>query len=663
MNEFDTDDIPSNLSDNEHFQSVVDRVVSRRGFLKMGAGVSAAAFLGGALTACGGSSSSGDAQDPTSPGDPGDGAPPLTGPLLGFEAVAANTLDVVTLPEGYRADVLIPWGTALFSGVAAWRDDGSNTAGDQAKQVGDNHDGMHYFPIDGKSSEEGLLVLNHEYHERTMYASGAPASDDDRRKSQHAHGVSVVHIKKNAEGRWDVVVDSPYNRRIHANTWMELTGPAAGDTLMTSRYDAEGKMVRGTINNCGNGFTPWGTYLTCEENFHGYFGTTSDHGTLTEDQIELMDRYGVNRGPSSYTWEQIQDDKRFDCVLDPQESNRFGWIVEIDPFDPSSTPKKRTALGRIKHENCAIALTDDTRVVVYMGDDQAGDYIYKFVSDGYYDPNNPIGNRNLLDSGKLYVARFGDNEASEGFMGQGEWILLDKNENPVLKADDARFPNQAAVLIKTRLAADAVGATKMDRPEWVAVHPGTREVYCTLTNNSGRSEPNGPNPRTENRYGQIVRWREKGADPTATEFEWDLFVLAGNPIAYPDDELLRGSPNVTPDNTFNSPDGLAFDQQGRLWIQTDGDESDSGRYEGQGNNQMLAADPRSNEIRRFLVGPRGCEVTGITWTPDMKTMFINIQHPAAPWPKNQWSHLEGGDAQGRSATVVITKDDGGIIGT
>nr|MBL8457448.1 DUF839 domain-containing protein [Zoogloeaceae bacterium] len=367
-------------------------------------------------------------------------------------------------------------------------------------------------------------------------------------------------------------------------------------------------------------------------------------------------RYGLSGTSTFYGWEQVVD--RFDYVKEPNESNRFGWIVEIDPFNPGSTPKKRTALGRIKHENAAYALTADKRIVVYTGDDQANDYVYKFVSDGVYREGGD--NSTLLDSGKLYVAKFKDGAASGDFMGDGEWILLDKAANPVLAAD-SRFANQAEVLILTRLAADAVGATKMDRPEWVTVHPSSGEVYVTLTNNSGRSTTDDANPRAANRYGQIVRWRETGGNAAATTFEWDIFVLAGNPVRYTDrSDLKSGSANITADNTFNSPDGLGFDTFGRLWIQTDGNYSNAGEYEGQGNNQMLCADPVSKEIRRFFVGPKECEVTGLTFTPDGKTMFINIQHPGeagdSHWP-------EGGNALPRSATVVITKDDGGVIGS
>ena len=643
------DDLPTNTSGNEHFQRVVQRAISRRSLLKMGGGTAAASFLAGC----------------TNFGQ----LAGLTGPLLGFKAIPASTADTVTVAEGYTATPFVPWGTPLFSSGAGstWKGDGSETSADQARQVGDNHDGIHFFPIDGRSSSEGLLVMNHEYTtplKGGLYLTlfglpSSPANTLDRvNKAINAWGCSVIHIRKNASGQWAVVLDSKYNRRITSASPMELTGPAAGDALLKTHADASGRQVLGTINNCGNGFTPWGTYLTCEENFNNNFGTTIE--PKVDGRSPAQKRYGITPGGSEYGWETQHE--RFDYKKEPNESNRFGWIVEIDPFNPMSTPKKRTALGRFKHESAAWNFTKDKRVVVYMGDDQANDYVYKFVSDKPYIPDNATHNSTLLDSGKLYVARFDNGNATGDFMGDGEWLLLDKQANPVLRADPS-FPNQAAVLVHARLAADKLGATPMDRPEWVSVHPGTGEVYGTMTNNSARTATDDANPREKNVYGQIVRWREAGGDAAATRFMWDLFVLAGNPgVPAHKGTLKAGSANVTTDNTFNSPDGLAFDAAGRLWIQTDGNYSNSGDFAGQGNNSMLCADPKTREIRRFLVGPKECEVTGIAFTPDHKTMFLNIQHPgetgkgASHWP-------DGGNALPRSATVIITKNDGGVIGS
>ncbi|MBC9070534.1 PhoX family phosphatase [Thauera sp. CAU 1555] len=649
------DVLPCNLSDNEHFQQVVDRVVSRRGFLKSSLGLSAAVFLAGPLAACGGGDSDDDDEQ--------------KGPRIGFKAVAASTADAIVVPEGYSYQVLAPWGSALFVDSPAWRTDGTNTAAEQARQVGDNHDGMHFFPIDGQSSNEGLLVVNHEYV-NPEYLYGAefmtPWTVEKANKALAAHGVSVLHIVRNAAGKWEVKLDSSYNRRITGTTPMTLSGPVAGSDLVKTGADSSGMTVLGTLNNCANGYTPWGTYLTCEENFNGYFGTTSsDEAALTP----ALRRYGFAKDGFGYRWHEVID--RFDYAKEPNEGNRFGWVVEIDPFDPDSTPVKHTALGRFKHENAAYAIADDGRLVVYMGDDERFDYIYKFVSDGVYVPAQGKANSALLSAGKLYVARFEAGSAAGDMMGAGQWLLLDKS-NPLL-AGDADLPTQADVLTYARIAADKVGATKMDRPEWIAVHPETGEVYCCLTNNSRRTEAqiDDANPRAGNDYGQIIRWREAGG-AAADSFDWDLFVLAGNPVAVPDRKDLRsGSSNINADNTFNSPDGLAFDQDGRLWIQTDGNYSNAGKYAGQGNNQVLCANPATGEIRRFAVGPKACEITGLSFTPDGRTLFINIQHPGEagsnpeevamnPLSVSTWPDAAGG--RPRSATVVITRNDGGVIG-
>lgn len=644
----DSEDISTNLSTNPEFQSVVDSAVSRRGFLRSGTGLTAAMFLGlgGGLAGCATSASHSGK------------------PLMGFKAIPISTSDSLQIAPGYTANVLAPWGTPLIDGAPNFKGDGSEDAATQALQVGDNHDGIHFFALDGKN-DEGLLVMNHEYctvDDKTgayVWLFGSKGADvrktwskDHVHKSMNAHGVSVIHIQKNAKGQWDLVKGSAYHRRITAFSAMEMTGPAAGDALLQTKGDPSGRRAQGTFNNCGNGFTPWGTYLTCEENFNNYFGTSGGEDRRNAAQK----RYGLSAKGSTFQWEKHE--ARFDYAKEPNESNRFGWIVEIDPFNPGSIAQKRTALGRFKHENAAFALTKDGRAVVYMGDDQVNDYIYKFVSDGKYTKGGE--NSQLLDKGKLYVARFDAGKAVGDFAGTGEWLLLDKQANPKLQADSS-FANQAAVLVHARMAGDVVGATKMDRPEWVSVHPKTGEVYVTLTNNTSRTVADEANPRAKNVYGQIVRWREVGGDAGATTFEWDIFVLAGNPMVHTDRKDLRsGSANVSADNSFNSPDGLAFDADGRLWIQTDGKYSNKGDFAGQGNNQMLCADPVTKEIRRFFVGPKEAEVTGITFTPDHKTMFINIQHPGeegdSHWPG-------GGNTIPRSATVVITKDDGGVIGS
>lgn len=679
MSAIDCDDTPTNTSANQHFNDIVDTARARRGFLKSGLNLGVVGFLGGGLAACGddGGARAVSANDPVPGGDAGTTPPVVkTQSLLGFRAVEANSLDAITVPAGYGSAVFCRWGDPLFPNSPAWKGDASEDAEAQRLQFGDNHDGMHFFPLRSDDSSEGLLVMNHEYFNADYFftpvilSGEAPWTADNVLKGQHAHGVSVAHVKLEGTS-WTVVIDSPFNRRIHLNTPMLITGPAKGHPLMQTGTDAAGEISLGTVNNCGDGFTLWNTYLTCEENFNGYFGTLQDLDTRTAS----MKRYGISPQQSSYRWEE--HDERFDYAKEPNESNRMGWIVEIDPFDPVAPPRKRTALGRFKHENAAQTLAGDNRVVVYMGDDQANDYIYKFVSSGRYDKELPGLNRNLLDAGTLHVAKFGAGAAAGDMMGTGEWVPLTL-DTPTTDGGTlgTRFADMGALLIDTRLAADAVGATMMDRPEWVTVHPSTGEGYCTLTNNSGRTTTDDANPREANVYGQIIRWREAGGDAAALTFEWDLFVLAGNPGVHPPGDLQAGSANVDASNTFNSPDGLAFDKDGRLWIQTDGNFSNAGPYAGQGNNQMLVADPASGEIRRFLVGPSGCEITGITWTPDQKYVFVNVQHPGEygnhpnkpvvepaddPLAFSRWPEAAGG--RPRSSTVVVWKEDGGKVGT
>ncbi len=673
----DLDAQSTNRSTSLHFNEIVSVVRSRRDFLKGGLALGSVAFIGAGLVGC-------DSDDNGAPDDP---------VMLGFAAVAASSGDQVVVPEGYSQRVFCRWGDPLFSISPTWKGDATDSADAQKLTFGNNHDGMHFFPLGADtrsagSSTEGLLVMNHEYFDPEYFfpadvLDGSTAwSLEHVRKAQYAHGVSIAHVKLDA-GEWKVVIDSPYNRRIHLLTAMSLTGPVRGHERVRTSADPEGEISLGTVNNCGNGHTLWGTYLTCEENFNGYFGNLS--GSDVRDAN--MRRYGLPAAGSSYRWEEHDD--RFDFSKEPNEANRMGWIVEIDPFDPLSVPKKRTALGRFKHENAAQTLAADKRVVVYLGDDQANDYVYKFVSDGRFDPAaSYAANRakNLLEHGTLYVAKFEAGTATGDLMGVGTWIpLVPGTVTTGGSTLGAQFGDLGSILVNTRLAADAVGATPMDRPEWITVHPKTGEVYATMTNNSSRAadKTDDVNPRAANPYGQIVRWREAGNDAAATTFEWDVFVLAGNP-AHASGGLFAGSDNITADNLFNSPDGLAFDADGRLWIQTDGNFSNTGNFTGMGNNQMLVADPATQEIRRFLVGPSGCEITGITWTPDQKYLFINVQHPGEygshprrptipagqdptvyaannPLAFSQWPEAAGG--RPRPATVVIWKNDGGKVGT
>ena len=562
---------------------------------------------------------------------------------LDFTPVAANDLDTVTVPDGYSWHVVARWGDPLWSTGAAFDHASRGTGESQEAAFGDNNDGMALF-TDG---DQNVLAVNNEYvNLDIMFAnreSGKPETADDVRKCKAGHGVSVIEIAQQ-DGAWRIVQDSPYNRRITPDTPMEITGPARGHDLVKTATDPAGTTALGTWNNCGNGRTPWGTYLACEENFNGYFSSSDPDFALPAG----YERYGIKAEDRGYGW--AMTDERFDVSKHPNEPNRAGYVVEIDPLDPASMPKKRTALGRFKHENAEVTLAADGRVVVYLGDDERGEFLYKFVSDGVYAEGG--NNADLLESGTLSVARFADD-------GTGEWVALTPESTGMV--------SQAEICIHTRQAASAVGATTMDRPEWVAANPNKAEAYCCLTNNKNRGvKPNagddltpvgGPNPREKNKYGQIVRWMPDGGDHASAAFAWDLYVIAGNPTVHGD--ARAGSANVNADNMFNSPDGIAFDSQGRLWIQTDGKYSNEGDFAGQGNNMMLVGDPATGEIRRFLVGPRECEVTGITWSADRKTMFIGIQHPGE---KGDSHFPEGGEATPRSAVVAITRDDGGSIG-
>ncbi|MCM8596685.1 PhoX family phosphatase [Accumulibacter sp.] len=583
-----------------------------------------------------------------------------------FEAVAASTDDLVHVPEGYSLELLYAWGDPVSDGPV-FRADASNSAAEQAEQAGMHHDGMHFFPFVERgraSSSHGLLCVNHEYtDEGLLHPDGrAGWTAEKTLKSQCAHGVSIVEIDLTGEGRearWRVVRPSPYARRITARTPLHIDGPAAGDELLRTHEDPRGERVLGTLANCAMGVTPWGTYLSCEENFNVYF-LGSERPTAGQR------RYGI-RERAVYRWHE--HDPRFAVAGEPNEPNRFGWVIEIDPWNPGKMPVKHTALGRFKHEGATVRLARDGRVVVYMGDDEAFEYIYKYVSRERFDARQrrsaarrPADGR-LLEDGTLYVARFAAG-------GHGRWVALRHGENGLDAANG--FASQAEVLIHARLAADHVGATKMDRPEWIAVHPQSGEVYCSLTHNRQRVDTDAANPRPGNVFGHIVRWREDGGDAAAMAFSWDVFVLCGDPGHA--DPKQRG--NIRGD-AFGSPDGLWFDRDGRLWIQTDAPSSsgDGGDYARIGNNQVLVADVTSRRIRRFLTGPRGCEMTGLTGTPDGRNVFVNVQHPGelpgsrsdparplggSAWPANQFPEVTGG--RPRSATVVIRRVDGGVVG-
>ncbi|MEW5789421.1 MAG: PhoX family phosphatase [Pseudomonadota bacterium] len=679
-----------NQSGNESILDLIEqRQLSRRGFLKGSLGATAVAVLGSNVV---------DGMSNYAKAAPA----PLGG--IGFTSVPANIVpmtDQVTVPAGYSVKPLVLWGDSLTAD-AQWDPSGAMTEEIQVRSYGAHTDGMHFFPFpstgaDGVSSERGLLVSNSEYCDpglvcnTTSYATDAITLEMVRAQ-QAAHGVNVVEVQKK-NGAWQVNKGSLLNRRITGNTPCIVSGPAAGNDLLKTAADPAGKSVLGTLNNCAHGYTPWGTYLTCEENWNGYFGSADAAFVTTTDE----NRYGLSKGGFGYRWHEA--DGRFDLAANRNEPNRFGYVVEIDPWNPAATPIKRTALGRFKHESAAVVVDNKNTVAVYMGDDERNEYLYKFVCANKYNPKNRQKNRNLLDSGTLYVAKFNAD-------GSGTWLPLVWGENG-LTAENG-FADQAAVVIRCRQAADRVGATMMDRPEWIATHPTTRECYLTLTNNSRRGNTpvssnkvdgtsgaasanpavDAANPRPDNDFGHIIRWRDDLGKADATTFEWDIFVQCGDKAttktlgsSYTKGEFggqtVGYQGNINGDD-FGAPDGLWFDKDGRLWIQTDQPGNATGDWVNIGGNVMMCADPATGATKRFLTSPKNCEVTGVIGTPDGKTLFVGIQHPGEDWvgsftANSTWpdSGINGPTTcsglsavyKPRSGVVVITKDDAGVIGT
>jgi len=625
---------------------------------------------------------------------------PLT---LGFASLPASMTDACVVPPGYTATVLGAWGTPLNDQAKSWQRDGHNSADDLLHATGMHHDGMHYFALDG-SSRDGLLVVNHEYIDANALHPNGPTQTDGRRpadevrKEINAHGVSVMHIRK--QGRhWEIVLNSPYNRRLTSATPLRLSGPIARSHWVQTPFSPDGTQVRGTNNNCGNGTTPWGTYIAAEENWAACF---VNRAAVPPHQ----QRVGVATQHSRYRWESAAGDAseqhgefaRFDITPSGadahadwrNEVNGFGYLVEIDPYNPSSPAVKRTAMGRFAHEGAAYGNpVAGQPLAFYSGDDAQFEYVYRFVSEALWDPrdahpehlNTPqdriaIGNK-YLDHGTLFVARF---EAD----GTGIWLPLTSSA----QTQDGRtlgeiFGGPDSILIHTRSAADLLGATPMDRPEWTAVHPSHGDVYLSLTNNTRRNDnvgtpsgTNAANPRPHNLNGHIVRWRD---EPGSNRFTWDIFVF-GAPAAA-DANINRSG--LTPENHFASPDGIAFDDRGILWIQTDNG-IDGGRNNAVAqsiNDQMLAVIPAAltdrerdaepaiharnqAQLRRFFVGPNAAEITGFAYTPDHRSIFLNIQHPEN-WPAYDTTDATvapKGQVRPRSATVVIQKEDGSPVG-
>jgi secreted PhoX family phosphatase len=734
----DFNDENSNTSPNPTFDSVLQARLSRRGLMRGSVGTVGTSLLGGlALAGCGGGDDDTPAVTP---------APVPTETLLSFAAVAKSMADTVTVPAGYTASVLYALGDPLTAATPAYKNDGTDTGFEN--RAGDHHDGMEWFGLDasGKPSassiDRGLLAVNHEAttdETRSsffLHANGGtstlprPAAEVD--KETAIHGVSVVEVK-NTGGKWATVPASGFNFRLTAlSTNIQINGPARGNALMVTKYSLDGTQTRGTLNNCGTGKTPWGTFLTGEENWSGYFFRNSSDDTVRNDKsVAALKRYGRNAGSSSrHGWESAGADDKYArweisqgtgaATADYRnELNTFGYIVELDAYDKNKTARKRTALGRFAHESAAFGKpVVGQPLAVYMGDDSRGEYIYKFVSAANWaaadeNPTDRVttGDK-YLDSGKLYVAKFNSD-------GKGNWIELSIS-NPFIAAYAGyKFADQADVLVNARLAADAVGATKMDRPEWCSTNVANGEIYFALTNNSNRNVnasssqqvPDSANPRVYtdtkngttaqngNPNGHILRLKEAAAGSVAITFSWDVYVFGAQSDA---DASKVNLSSLTADQDFSSPDGLAFSPStGIMWIQTD-----DGAYTDVTNCMMMAAlpgtvgdgakktlsytktdgsalsvdtyvgkAPGADKLKRFLVGAKDCEITGMCETPDGKAMFINIQHPGegtkmadvadptkytSQWPSNAGY---GAGKRPRSATIVITKNDGGRIGS
>jgi secreted PhoX family phosphatase len=582
-----------------------------------------------------------------------------------FSEVEAGVDPRHHVAEGYDADVLIRWGDPVLPGAPAF-DPHNQSPAAQKLQFGYNNDYLGYLPMRGAAnpSQHGLLVVNHEYTNEELMFPGLGRQDTKAAAfgkmtkeiadiEMAAHGGSVLEVKRD-NGKWSVVPSSRFARRIDASTPMRISGPAAEHERMKTAADPGGRDVIGMLNNCAGGLTPWGTWLTCEENFHGYFS-----GKVADNHREARNhkRYGV--GGNWFIWSKWYD--RFDVPKEPNEANRFGWIVEIDPFDPSSTPVKRTALGRTKHEGAYVHVNKDGRVVVYSGDDERFDYVYKFVSNRRYDPANAAANRDLLDDGILYVARYDAD-------GSGEWLPLVHGQGPLTEANG--FASQADVLIETRIAGDLLKATKMDRPEDVEVNPATQSVYVMLTNNSRRKadQVDAANPRPDNKFGHIIEMIPPDGDHAAPKFRWEILVRCGDPAIAEVGATFHAS--TTKNGWFGMPDNCTVDHQGRLWIATDGNSgSRTGRTDGVWALETEGAMRGASKL--FFRCPAGAELCGPMFTPDDETLFVAIQHPGESDggepatfenPSTRWPDFQDGMPP-RPSIVTITRKGGGKIGS
>lgn len=587
-------------------------------------------------------------------------APQASASSLTFEEIAKSTSATHAVAGGYDANLLIRWGDRLTAHAPQF-DPRNQTVEGQLQQFGYNNDFLAYmpFPLGSNSSSHGLLCANNEYSSSYLMFPGLPFDDTIASRTTReqvdvelaSQGHSVVEVRLVNE-RWEPVIGSPYNRRITPyDTEMHLTGPAAGHPRMRTGADPEGRTVIGTFANCAGGVTPWGTVLTCEENFDGSFMGEPAASTSGQEKANYA-RYGVGHR-LWYGWGRFYD--RFDIGKEPHEPNRFGWVVEYDPYNPQSRPVKHTWLGRFKHESATVALAPDGRVVVYSGDDERFEYIYRYVSNGRYDPHNRAANSALFDDGMLYAARFHED-------GSLEWLPLEFGRNGLTPENG--FADQGEVLIETRRAADILGATPMDRPEGIAVHPDTAQVYVAMTNNTRREEPNAANPRANNVHGHIVEFLPPEGDHAAPRFTWRIFLQGGNPENPEDNAFYLSQPSEH--GWISCPDNLAVDPSGHLWICTDGQGETINHNDG-----LYACDTAgiaAGQTRKFFSGPAGCEITGACFTPDGRSLFLSVQHPGDgegttyEAPRSRWPDFRE-DMPPRPSVLAITKRDGGIIGS
>lgn len=640
---------PTNHSTNRTMGEVITARFSRRGFLQGSLAVSAIAATVGPAALL--SAPRAEAQE--------------GGSAFSFPEVTAGVDADHHVAEGYDVKVLMRWGDPVTNDAPEF-DPNNQTAEAQAGQFGYNNDYVGYIPLDG-SDEHGLLVVNHEYTNPHLMFPGLVQIVDgeleqgDLAEEQvnieiAAHGGSIIEIEK-VDGEWRRVADSKYNRRITGTTETLITGPAAGHDRLKTSADGTGTRALGTLNNCAGGVTPWGTYLMAEENFHGYFS-----GELPADHAESENYARLGAPGGWYQWHNFHD--RFDVSKEPNEMNRFGYIVEVDPMDPTSVPKKRTAMGRFKHEGAESIVAPNGQVVLYSGDDERFDYVYKFVTAGTYNADDRAANMDLLDEGTLYVARFDED-------GSMEWMPLVHGEGP-LTAENG-FASQADIVIETRRAADLLGATKMDRPEDIQPNATNGKVYVMLTNNSRRTEEdvNVANPRPDNVFGHIIEIAEADGDFAATSGTWEILLKCGDP------SIAEVGATFTTDTTengwFGMPDNAAVDSEGRLWVSTDGNNpTDTGRTDG-----LWAVDTEGaarGTSRLFYRVPVGAEMCGPVFTENGESLFLAIQHPGdggEDWeghgrpsyyedPATRWPDFQD-DMPVRPAVVVVTKQGGGKI--